>query len=188
MSTKTFQQELDELPLTEDIRVKALEVYARVAPDTGTRRCNVRRKLIFFTVYCGNLEAGKIVAPAEVAHMVGINPSEAAQALKQFSAPRTSYVIPTVHTRPVDLIAQYARTLRIREDLLPEIEAMCQRLTDAPEFHKMHPQPVAAAVLRYYMELNGLSTDVPAFLVQFDTTRLALDKAYERVVMRDNQE
>lgn len=188
MSNKTFEEELHALPLQEDIRAKAAWVHTKVAHETGTRRCNVRKKLIFFCTYGGHLEAGKIVDPAEVARMVGIPPAQCAQALKQFSSPRTSYVLPHVHTRPVDLVGQYARSMGIREDLVPDVEAMCRRLTSVADLQKMRPQPVAAAVLRYYMTLNGLEVDLARLLKQFDTTRLALDKAYERVVTLDNQE
>jgi len=186
-STKTIYDELQRLDLPESIRALANDIYARLAGDTGTRRCSVRRSLIFFCVYNGYLEAGEVRDPVEIAKLVGIAPNTIAHALNQFSYPLTCYRIKNVTTSPVDLIEQYARQQGIREDLLPSLRALCARWTEAPVFRRLMPQPVAAGVLRYYMELNGLPLDMDQFLKTYHLTRLALDQAYGKIVELDNQ-
>ena len=185
-SMKTIHDELQRLDLPETIRALANDIYARLASDTGTRRCSVRRGLIFFCVYNGYLEAGEVRDPVEIATLVGINPNTIAHALKQFSYPLTCYRIKNVTTSPLDLIEQYAFQQGIREDLMPDLKALCARWTSAPVFRRLLPQPVAAGVLRYYMELNGLSIDMDTFLKTYHLTRLALDKAYTHIVELDN--
>lgn len=186
-STKTIYDELQRLDLPESIRAHANDIYARLAGDTGTRRCSVRRNLIFFCVYNGYLEAGEVRDPVEIAKLVGITPNMIAHALKQFSYPLTSYRIKNVTTSPCDLIEQYARQQGIREDLMTHLRDLCARWTAAPVFSRMKPQPVAAGVLRYYMELNGLPLDIDQLLKTYHLTHLALDQAYEKIVELDNQ-
>lgn len=186
-STKTIHDELQRLDLPESIRATANDIYARIANDTGTRRCSVRRGLIFFCVYNAYLESGEIRDPVEIARLVGIPPNTIAHALKQFSYPLTCYRVKNVTTRPSDLIQQYARQQGIREDLLPHLSDLCMRWTSAPVFKRYMPQPVAAGALRYYMELNGLKLEMDSFLKTYHITRLALDQAYHRIVELDNQ-
>lgn len=184
---RTIYEELQRLDLPESIRALANDIYARLAGDTGTRRCSVRRSLIFFCVYNAYLESGEIRDPVEIAKLVGIAPNGIAHALKQFSYPLTCYRIKNVTTRPCDLIEQYARQQGIREDLVPQVAVLCAKWTSSPVFKRLMPQPVAAGALRYYMELNGLALDMDAFLKQYHLTRLALDQAYHRIVELDNQ-
>jgi len=183
---KTIHDELQRLDLPESIRAFANDIYALLASDTGTRRCSVRRGLIFFCTYNAYLEAGEIRDPVEIANLVGIPPNTIAHALKQFSYPLTCYRIKNVTTSPSHLIEQYARQQGIREELMPDLKALCARWTSAPIFRKLLPQPVAAGVLRYYMELNGLYIDMETFLKTYHLTRLALDKAYAHIVGIDN--
>lgn len=187
MANRTIYDELQRLDLPESIRALANDIYARLASDTGTRRCSVRRSLIFFCVYNAYLESGEVRDPVEIATLVGITPGMIAHALKQFSYPLTSYRIKNITTNPLDLIDQYARQQGIREDLLPVVRMLCKQWTNAPEFRRLMPQPVAAGALRYYMELNGLSMNMEQFLNTYHLTRLALDQAYGRIVEIDNQ-
>lgn len=186
-STKTIRDELQKLDLPESIRAIANDIHAQLVPDTGTRRCGVRKNLIFFCIYNAYLMAGEIRDPFEIARLVDIPASAIPHALKQFSYPHTSFRMPQITTHPWDLIEQYARQQSIREDLLPSIKELCVRLTSAPEFKKFMPQPVAAGVLRYYMELNGLPLALEQFLKTYNLTHLALEKAYEAIVRYDNQ-
>ena len=186
-STKTIYDELQRLDLPESIRALANDIYARLAADTGTRRCSVRRGLIFFCTYNAYREAGEIRDPVEIAKLVGIDPNTIARCLKQFSYPNTCYRMKNITTNPCDLIDQYARQQGVREDLLPHLHDLCVRWTSAPVFKRLGPQPVAAGVLRYYMELNGLPLDMDQFLKTFHLTRLALDQAYGKIVELDNE-
>ncbi len=186
MTTKAFQEELNKFKLPENIRHEAVKIHGIIAPDTGTRRCTMRKEMIFFCVYGAYLETGDVRAPQEIATLVGISHTQSAQALKMFSKPRTAYSMPSVITHPKDLVANYARTCGIREDIIPQIEAMCARLTANTQLARMHPQPVAAGLLRYYMQLNGLTMDTAQLPKLFNVTQLALDKAYKIITQIDN--
>lgn len=183
---KTIQDELQRLPLPDPIRATANDIYVRLSEDTGTRRCTVRRKLIFFCVYNGYLENGEVPDPVQIAKLVGVSPAAISNALKHFSFPRTSYRIRKVATRPTDLLPQYARILGLREDAVDDLLTLAARCTDHAAFAKMMPQPVAAGVLRYYMELQGVPVDIDRFLEAFHITRIALDQAYHKVIEHDN--
>ena len=183
---KTITDELERLHLPDPIRATANEIYKKLSGDTGTRRCTVRRTLIFFCVNNAYIENGEIRDPVEIAKLCGVSPSVISHANKHFSFPRTCYRPKYIHVLPIDLLPQYARTLGLREDIIPSLVELCSKWTDSPEMKKMMPQPVAAAFLRYYMELQGMPVNIDTFLETFNLTRLALDQAYTKVVEMDN--
>jgi len=87
----------------------------------------------------------------------------------------------------VDFIPHYARVLSIREDAIPSIIEQSKKWTDYPKLQKIPLIVLTAAVIKYYMDTNGLSTDWKTLITTFNVSKVVIENAYNLISNLDNQ-
>ncbi len=164
---RAVEKTIDEYEISDKVKANAKRINGQIAASVHTCRCERRVMYMWFLVYNGHLEAGEKPNPFTIAKMVGgnLNASHMRLAEKQFSFPRTAYHLRDSNGTPIESIHDYAKRIGLQEMIVEKLEGICRKWETAnTDYYKnSSPQVIAASVIKYYMQCNGLKFDMEIF-------------------------
>ena len=180
----TIRPDLEKLDLPVNIVDVAEEVYIEM--EAGTKRGSRRRQLIFFCAKTAYDKENIPIDPAKLADICGIKHSDISRALSMCSSIKTNYYTPLVKHHPQEYIQDYydelSKFLNFDEDALEEVYYITEEVLESePDLLEEKPQIVAAAILVYYLNLNGLTIEKNKYTVVFGRSDMTINKIKKKV-------
>lgn len=151
---RSILPDLNNLDLPEDIKKTADDIFKRL--DTKTRRGGKRQKLLFFCCFGAYRELGKTPEPADLASKIGISTNEITKAFSLFSQVETGYGPEMVKTTPISFLKKYFIHTHLSHESYPLLCNTAAEIFKKDSFDQFHPQNVAAALIIYFMDINGI--------------------------------
>ncbi|MNK69375.1 hypothetical protein D3C87_887580 [compost metagenome] len=152
---KSILTDLNAYPLTEDVKLKAEEVYKSMI--LSTKRKKKRKIVIFYCIITAYKILNQVYDPKSVASIVGIENKDMSKALSLCSTAQTGYRSPNVEKRPQDFLAYYIEAIRLTPDSIDIVKDIADTVTkNDPELLQFIPQTVAVGIIMYYMETYGI--------------------------------
>ena len=195
--TNGIMKDLEKLEIPDDIRIAANDVYIELNPST--RRGNTRKLLIFFCVYKAFERLSDVYSqkdPKDIARIVDIKTTEINQAFKLFARPNmnaSSSVTNIVETKvysPLQFISSFCGkiktmlnvdlVLRMSEKIYNDAIARRSKLCDES------PQIVAAALIYYYMYINGVTYGKKEFARDVNYSTASIEAKFKMITEIDN--
>lgn len=157
-STSNIQAMFDRLPIINEVRNRAVEIANFL--NRSTKRGSKLNQLIFISIYYAHLE---LAIPCDVKHLaniVGIKSTDISKARALFSEVQTGYSPPQKKTTACDLVPKYCEYLRLTPDIVEMFVVFAGTILEKRhEMAERFPQNVAAGIVLYFANLNGIMVD-----------------------------
>lgn len=183
---KTLKSELRSKGFPAEIINKADEIFVKM--KFGLKRGVRRKQLIFYCAQAAYNELGISIDPSQLASTCGITYSEISKANSMCSPSKTGYKPPSEFKLPQDFIETYYKKimdlniLDFGENAQENIINICNEVMNkSSELKEEKPQTVAAAVLVFYLELNGCSLKKDKYTEIFNKSDMAIIKIKNKV-------
>lgn len=185
VSTRTIIPDLNKYRIPDDIKNEADSIFHRIGAPT--KRGNERNKMLFFCVYMAYKEKGHQIMPATLAKEMGLAPGQANKSLTTFSEVQTGYRPRSKKTLPVDLLPELCEKLQLDHITSEVMETAREILKKAPLLLEEFPSKVAAGILRYYTEINGIQINPVEFQTVVGFSDVTINDIHDRVSAIHNQ-
>lgn len=189
---KSIRSELETLDLSLDVINMADSIFQKM--HTRTRRGQKRKQLIFFCVRSAYDNLKIVKDPYELADICEIDHSEITEAFSMCSPVQTGYTPQIIVYSPVQYIpiiftrVQNALQAGVKfpEDTLDQIIEIANEIISVDKDGQNSlldekPQMVAAAIVLYYIEINGIILDRKMYKELFNTTYSTITKLKSQV-------
>lgn len=168
----------------EDIKYTADEIFHKIRAPT--KRGKERSKMLFFLVYSAYREKNIPINPNYLGKEMKLTPGDVNRALNTFSEAQTGYRPPLIRTTPLDAITQICSHMNIthfEEEIIGLGEEV---LSKVPFLGEELPYKVAAGIIRYYMECNGIQMSPSDFRQHIDFSDVTIKDIHERITKIHN--
>ena len=183
-SEKSIMTDLSDFDLTDDIKIKADEIFRSM--KIPTRRGRRRRKVVFYCVFQAYKETGLPKDPKELALKMGIDPNEISKAFSMCSETETGYRPEPRKSTPLEFIPIYYPFTGLTDDGMSKVRALTREILEKDsDLSDQFPQTVAAAILIYYMNINGVQYD-KTFAQKVGKSDVTLTTMAKRVAIAHN--
>jgi len=183
---KTLKNDLKLSGFPSEIIVKADEVFSQM--NSGCKRGDRKNQQMFFCAHTAYNILRIPIDPADIASMCGIAPSEISKAFSMCSPSKTGYQAPSVNWEPKDYLKFYYQKIinldimEFDENVLHQIEKICNEIMENDEkLEDEKPQTVAAAIIVYYLQINGYAVDVNKYTEIFGRSQMTIQKIKNKV-------
>lgn len=151
---KSLTCDLSKYNFDTNINIRANLIFNKM--NMASRRANNRSSLLFFCVYNAHKELNMNVDVSELGAKFNLTQGQIQKTQSMFSFLKTGYK-PTIRTiSPLDYLADYCDKLNINE-YTENILMYANNLLDKnTELLQLVPQTVAAGLIKYYLEINGI--------------------------------
>lgn len=154
---KSIMNDLSKYNFDHIINVRANLIYNKM--NLTTRRANNRIHLLFFCVYNAHRELNINIDAHELGKKFGLKQGQMQKTQSMFSFMKTGYK-PTIKTiSPLDYLEDYCEKLNISEYTENILMYASSLLDKNPKLLQQVPQTVAAGLIKYYMEINGITLE-----------------------------
>lgn len=185
-SEKSILKEMENIPLPEEIKIKAEEIFNKLNPQT--KRGNRRKQLIFFCIHSAYLELGNPQDPKKIAQLVGIKNSKMTKSLSMYSQAQTGYKPPLIFVTPLDFIPQYCEMLKLTEETTQDVKLFAETILQKDTTLKQKfPQKIAAGILLYYLTINGIQINKKEYAKVIQLSEVTINNIYKQIVSLHNK-
>jgi len=184
---KGILSDLSEYPLDDDVKKAANDVYMKMHPRV--RRGKIRTRLLFYCTYCAYLELGRDVDTNILGKKIfGLKHGQIQKCYSLFAPLQTGYTPPVAKVRPHKFIASYCQQLGLSEECTAQAVEFANRILNKDKIlFQEHPQTVAAGLIKYYADINGISTTEQKRLCEItDRSNVTIDHVYKTICAIDN--
>ena len=156
ITDKSITQDMTDLFVADNIKEKANEIYNKL--EISTKRGGRRKKVVFFCLFQAHRELDIPCDPRILADIVGIKTNDISRAFSMCSPIETGYYPPRKRCSFMDFIPIYYHLTGLSSLNLLDVEELAKDISEkCPPIQDELPQTVAAAILMYYMDINGVS-------------------------------
>ncbi len=156
ITDKSITQDMTDLLVADNIKEKANEIYTKL--EISTKRGGRRKKVVFFCLFQAHRELDIPCDPRILADIVGIKTNDISRAFSMCSPIETGYFPPRKRCSFMDFIPIYYHLTGLSSLNLLDVEELAKDISEkCPPIQDELPQTVAAAILMYYMDINGVS-------------------------------
>lgn len=179
---KSIIHDLMDYDLPEDVILKADYCYKEIS--SKIRRQNKRVLLYFYCVLKAYRELYGAVDPNSIRKTFGLTQGDIMKSVSTFSNKRVSEII---YTSPVDLIPDYCRRLKIKDECVEDIVKIGESIIKSnPTLKNDSPQTVAAGIIWYHLSTIGVDNEKKEFSSIVDRTPATVKKMYIKIATFDN--
>lgn len=178
---KNLKGDLMAAGFSADIVSKANEIFCNM--ESGLRRGTRRRQLMFYCVHQAHKELGIPEDPTKLALQCGITTAEISKANSMCSPAKTNYRPVQVQQKPEDFISMHLTKLQelniltFSDSTLEEITNICREVLQKNSvLRDEKPQTVAAAVVVFYLQMNGIMIDKKRYQEIFSKSDMTIGK------------
>lgn len=188
---KTIRPDLEKLGLPSNIINTADNIFQTM--DVGTKRGKRRRMLLFYCSFTAYNQQNIPIDPFTLAKNCGLDRSGISKALSMCSPVQTNLSTPLVRYTPLDYIPVYFD--KLNEDwiefpsgALDDIYKITKEvLSKDLDLSDEKPQTVAAAILVFYLQMNGFSIDKLKYQDIFGRSDMTINKIKKRISKAYNE-
>ena len=152
-----FVKEVNQLDFPQNVTQKAISIYKKM--KISTHRSGKLHQVIFFCILVAYQELNDPQDPKVIARICGVPENKMGSALNICRESVTGYHLSNTYTDPLDLLPKYYIELGLDPSLYFLIDKMARRIlgsSRATSLKDMSPQTVAAALLQYFADINGI--------------------------------
>ena len=185
--SRLFLRELEPYSLSDEIRREALDVYRNIIK---LKRKGQRRKhLQFFCLYTAYNQLKIPQDPLALAQLIKLDRSDITRALSIFSCVQTGYkAAPSMYKTPKDLLPVYTSKMQLSDELSADVLTFGNDiLTKNPNLAERCPQKIAAAILQYYLGMQGYDIDKAEYAAMIGVSEGTLNNACKQVAKVHNR-
>jgi len=181
VADKSIRQDLVRLGVSDQIANKAIEIHSNLMIQT--KRAKRRKMMVFYCVLEAYNYFNIVIDPKVLAGRCDVEASHINRATSM-CAPKSGNGTIVIRT-PLDFIEPGFNTLKkemdyqieFNEETLIDIQDMARDIIDSdPGMLDEKPQRVAAAIIYYYLELNGINVDLKIFSSWLETSPMNINK------------
>ncbi len=182
---RTIRPYLVKLGLPTNIINSACKIHQNM--NVGTRRGKRLRMLIFFCTFTAYSKESITVDPVKLAKICNIERSSISKSLSMCSTVNTQYTTPLVRYTPRNYIPIYYKKLNdvyisFPDEALENIYVMTDEIMNKdPDLKDEKPQTVAAAILVFYLQINGYTIEKTKYNSIFNRSDMTINKIKKRV-------
>jgi len=179
---------LEHYDFQEVIKVNAEKIYNQMENKLSHR--NNMKKLLFICVYYGYIENGGKPEPFTLGQKFNLNKETVRRSFQLFSPTQTKYIPPTINASPKDYIPEFCQKLGLHDGKIVVINNLIDRLIKKdPELKKQTPITLAAGIMWYFMEINGIQVQDPNKTMKEITSRsmVTIKGVYKKIVLLENE-
>ena len=183
---KSLKNDLKMAGFPSEIVIKGDEVFSQM--NSGCKRGDRKNQQMFFCAHTAYNILRIPIDPADIASMCGIAPSEISKAFSMCSPSKTGYQAPSVEWEPKDYLKFYYKKIinldimEFDENVLYEIETICDEVMQKDEkLEDEKPQTVAAAMIVYYLYINGYAIEANKYTEIFGRSQMTIQKIRNKV-------
>jgi len=191
---KSILDELNQYPLSRDIKQRAQTIYQQLGPRT--HRGNKRKQLLFYCMYNADLEyraenpdIQEDSNPLVYQKMLGLSHGDVRKSMSMFSETQTGYRPKTGKSDPLGMIRGYCLENHISAEMVGPIKVLGRKiLAKDPELKEEYPQTVAAGLIKYGLMTMGGELDNESFAKNVNLSQATINTMYKRIAKIDNME
>lgn len=181
----SIENDLNKLDLDEKIKQRAIEIHQLIMKAQGypIYRDPNRTKLIFFCLYQSYQDLGDKPTPYAVADIVGMPRNLISNARSMCSQVQTGYRQKMSFVTPLDRLPYICKEMNLSIDALDLMRPVCLKIMkEYMEIDNENPVHMAGAIIKFYMDLNGIMYEEKIFLHILNIKKIkCLDRLYEIV-------
>jgi hypothetical protein len=182
-SNPSIIKDLEKLELPDIIKIGSYNVYCKL--KVTTTRGKRRKKLIFCCAFYAYKERKIPFDPKELAKKVGIGINEISKALSQFTR-NFNYTMINYRYTAIDFINYYQPFTGLADENLSDIIRLANEILEKDrKLNDQFPQMVAAAIISYYMMINGIQKNGD-FMKKIGKTEIALNPLIDSIGIAHN--
>lgn len=191
---KSIVDELNDLPLSSDLRQRSQLVYQKLGPRT--HRGNKRKQMLFYCIYSAALElksenpdCQEDPNPVTYQKMLSLSHGSVRKSMSMFSETQTGYRPKTGKANPLGMIRGYCLENRISPEMVGPIKALGRNILERdPGLRDEYPQTVAAGLIKYFLTTIGGELDNESFAKNVHLSQATINSMYKRIAKIDNSE
>ena len=178
--------DLKQYDIADEIKNMADVIYNKMIPQT--RRNKVRRQLLFYCTYCAHLELGRDVNPSVLGKIFDLDTGDVQKCYSLFAPLQTGYTPPASTSSPLRYLPDYCSRMGLTAEAVADLITMSKRILNKDRtLLQETPQTVAAGLLRYWIEINGVVIDDSQKLRDITGRSLVtIDTMFKRIANVDN--
>lgn len=185
INDRSIIPDLTKYNFPEDIMYEADDIFHQIG--SPTKRSNERVKMLFFLVYTAHRNKGRFVNPQALGKTMGVSSGDINRALTAFSEVQTGYRPKINRTTPLDALPGLCDDLnleQIKDDILVVGREILEK---CPSLKEEFPHKVAAGILSYYMEYNGIRISPEVFKKTVDFSDVTINNIHQRITKIHNE-
>lgn len=184
---RTIRLELENIGFSNEIINKAVDLHKK--SGIGTRRGRKRKQTIFYYVYAAYNALNIPIEPKGLAERCGLKISEISRAIPKCrsdsnNVPNVVLWSPIQYIRECYDVILKKTDLRINfpENTLDDIIKMTEEIMRVePTLLDQKPQTIAAAIVLYYLSINGININRKDFANLFKSSDMTINKIFKEV-------
>jgi hypothetical protein len=158
-----FTKELEVYNLPDCIIKKANEIHNQM--KNQIRRNTKRTQLKFYCVYNAYIELGRSIDPFNLGRTFKLKNSDVRKTDSLFSEVRTGYQPPKKITSPLDLLETSGAKIGLSKESITDLVSDSKSILNKnSSLNQETPQTVAAGLLQYYINNNGIKLEDPLLM------------------------
>lgn len=186
MQRKNILKNLSELPLDDEIKFKAQEIYSRL--DCGIFRKKNRMRIIFHCVYMAHKELNKKCIPLELSKMFGLKQGDL-QKLPEILEEEIFNNEKDISTEEItyDYLRKFAQELSFTEELTEDLIILTKQIIAKNKILlEEHPNTLASGFLIYFIKNNGIMLKNKNILEKLTNRSITtIEKIYKKIISLD---
>jgi hypothetical protein len=180
---KSIAEDLAPCRFPDDIKRIADDIYAKMSKST--HRKAKRKHMIFNCVAKAYEQMGLYVCPEDIASELGIRKTHMGRAVSKFSEAKTGYPGLNSKITAYHCIREYCDKLGI-SPYDPVLSLANSIIKKDPSLDELFPQPVAAGIIKYYLEIHGITIDNARIANCCDRSEATINSMNNKIRAIDN--
>ena len=181
---RSILKNLSGLDAPEEVKERANQIFQKINMLTRMLR---RKGLIFRCVYMAYEELSMPQDPYILGRLMGLNHQQVNQTFTAFNSFQTNYNSDAPEVTALALLPGLCRLFGLENDRQEDCMRMAKEIVDkSPDLEENSPKKVAAAILQYYMFINGVKFDKSQFSKLVDLSPATISAVYKQVSLAHN--
>lgn len=179
---RSILPDIEEMAFPDVVKAKANEIHSKFR--ISTKRGERRKRMIFFCIYHAYKDLDIPPDNVHISRIIGIDVKSIGKAFTECAPPNTGYIPRHKTIKSTDYISSYFYLTGLSEQNCDDVISMAKGIIQKDKTLKDEiPQIVAAGILLYFMEINGVTSDrdFPAALGKSALTLSNMKKKVEAV-------
>lgn len=182
---RSILQDLNTLPIPDNIKKKADFIYSSMTPQT--RRNRIRNQLVFYCTYQAYRSLEINVDPGLLGKIFGLDRGQIQRCPSMFSKLQTGFDPGKRQMTPIDCLKLFCQEIELTQEGINSAVILAKNILRKDEtlVQEHPPKTVAAGLFRYFTVINGISFDREiADITQ--RSQATIDAMYKRISLLDN--
>lgn len=168
----------------EDIKHHANDLFRKIG--LPTKRSHERNKMLFYLIYTAYREKGQFISPQTLGKQMNLTQGDINRSLNQYSEVNTKYRPKICRATPIDALPELCSSLDL-EHLIEDVKELGREiLSKSPNLAEEFPHKVAAGILSYFMEFNGIKISNETFKRRVDFSDVTIKDIHQRIAKVHN--